>query len=449
MTENENRIAVDSGQLEQMQIIEDSSCCLKVRAVISKVGVYDYSDQAKPGEPRFLLKSAHGLLNATRTARATKITLLDHPTTVMPVITSQEQLFGEISNARDERPFFDRDKIRAVLNFDKHLSPAAFLDKVRAAATRQGPPIDNSIGFFHKLEKTPTGQLVSGKWKDPNTGKEVPYDAIMTDMVIDHVAVGVPIGRCSSAMGCGLGVDSAQLPDTSKLPALRIDAAYPWDQCVSDRMAEGKSEESANRICAAIKNSTVQHASEFSGIKDMRKASELVLLKCAQDKLFAYELDQAAKAFMKADLAANFCAICGTKLEANKCPNEKCAVFDKAVNVLGAAAPVNDKLKNEFVDAKVKGGMTKEEAETLYTELTTPPATGKEGEGAGAPDDKKGEEGAGEGEGEPAKTVNPVEVPTEKLLEEATKELEKAQAVEQTLGSESQAAEIEKRRPKA
>jgi hypothetical protein len=184
----------------------------------------------------------------------------------------------------------------------------------------------------------------------------------------------------------------------------------------------------------------------------MRKASELVLLKCTQDRLFAYELDQAAKAFAKADLAANFCAICGTALENNKCTNAECAVFDKIVNVSGAAAPVNDKLKAEFVDAKVKGGMTKEEAEKLYDELTTPPpAAGKEGEGAGEPEKekKKGEEGAGEEEGEPAKPVNPVDVPTEKLLEEATKELEKARAVEQTLGSESQAAEIEKRRPKS
>lgn len=466
---SENRIAIDSGQLENLQIIEDSPCCLKVKATISKVGVYDYADQATPDGKHLFLKSAVGLLNATRTARATKITLLDHPATELKVITSQSQIFGELDNSKSGRPFFDRNKIRAQLNFDKHVTPDEFIGKVRAAATKTGPPLDVSIGFYHKLDETP------GVWKDPDTGKDFNYDAIMTDMVIDHVAVGVPLGRCSSAMGCGIGVDAAQLPDTSKLPPLKLDAPYPWDQCISDQLAAGYDDDQANRICAAIKNSTVSHASQFSGIKDLRKASALVLLKADKDPLFAYMLDQAAKHFKsdsdyqthmsecvprimkdgkdvkeaftactaewntkqggaQGDVDAKFCAICGTALVDNKCPNKDCALFDKVVNVLGASAPDDKKLKEDFVAAKVKAGMTKEAAEAMFEEITTLPGAQNEPGGKGVP---------------PPPPVKPEDMPTEKLLEEANKVLEKSREVTGTFNEEAQAAAIEARKPKS
>jgi len=169
-------------QLDTLQIVEDSRCCLKVNAVITKEGVYPYPDGRA-------FKSRMELLKATHTARNAKITILDHPDSL--VIMSQKQIHGVV-----EKPFFDRNKMRAQLNFDKSVCPKDFVDSMRKGATSK----DVSIGFYYQPDKTP------GQWEDEK-GTKHPYDYVMRDIVIDHVAVGVLKGRCSFP-DCGIGVDT-------------------------------------------------------------------------------------------------------------------------------------------------------------------------------------------------------------------------------------------------
>jgi hypothetical protein len=193
------KISVDNLKLDSLQIVEDSKCCLKVNAIITKVGVYDYSDFPVHHMGKDLtkaLKSAPELLKATRTARAAKLVVLEHPSSSMPVVTSQGQMKGYV-----EKPFFDRDKIRAQLNFDKQECSEQFIEKVRGAADKSGEPLDVSIGFYHEVDPT------SGVWKNAVTGQDEEYDYVMRNMVIDHVACGVPRGRCSFP-SCGIGVDA-------------------------------------------------------------------------------------------------------------------------------------------------------------------------------------------------------------------------------------------------
>jgi hypothetical protein len=169
---------------EPMQIVEDSNCCLKVHAVIAKEGVYTFPAGPK-GEDKQCLWSRQELLNAARTARAAKIIVNDHPPE--KVITSQHDMYGTV-----EKPFFDRDRIRSILNFDKELCPQNFLEEIRAAAAKTGPPKDVSIGFYYATDETP------GVWHG------IPYDLVMRDMLIDHVAAGVWRGRCTFP-NCGIG----------------------------------------------------------------------------------------------------------------------------------------------------------------------------------------------------------------------------------------------------
>lgn len=178
-------IAYDSLTLEQPRIVEDSKCCLKVNAVITKVGVYPYPDGRA-------LKSKMELLKAANTIRygGAKLTILDHPESL--VVMSQSQVYGGLEN-----PYFERDKIRATLNFDKIRCTPEFIDRIRKAAAGVANPLDVSIGFYYQPDFTP------GTWR----GK--PYDYIMRDIVIDHVAAGVLKGRCSIYDGCGIGVDSS------------------------------------------------------------------------------------------------------------------------------------------------------------------------------------------------------------------------------------------------
>ena len=108
---------------------------------------------------------------------------------------SQKQLFGGVI-----KPYWDRNKIRATLVFDKKFTPEAFLQQVRLAVSGIGKIMENSIGFYYQEDRTP------GRAPDVNTGKMRSYDYVMRDIVIDHVAAGAFTGRCT-APSCGLGLD--------------------------------------------------------------------------------------------------------------------------------------------------------------------------------------------------------------------------------------------------
>jgi len=171
------KIAYESIKADSLRVTDDrQKCCLKVNAVITRVGVYQYPDG-------MAFKSPMELLKATRTARNAKITILDHPDSM--VIMSQKQMYGTV-----ETPFFNRDRIDATLNFDKEVCPPQFLHDVRTGHLK-----DVSIGFYYQPDPTP------GTWNGQH------YDYVMRDIVIDHVAAGVPKGRCTFP-SCGIGVDA-------------------------------------------------------------------------------------------------------------------------------------------------------------------------------------------------------------------------------------------------
>lgn len=180
------KYAWHSFKQDRAKITEDEHS-LQVPSILSKSGVYDYPDGAA-------YKNAVELLRATRTARYAKLTIREHPETL--VIMSQDQIYGGVT-----KPYFDRNKIRATLDFDLKFTPEAFLQQIRLAVSGVGKPMENSIGFYYKEDRTP------GKAPDVNTGKMRRYDYAMLDIVIDHVAAGTFTGRCT-APNCGLGLDT-------------------------------------------------------------------------------------------------------------------------------------------------------------------------------------------------------------------------------------------------
>jgi len=170
------KLAYDNIRFDSVKVVEDNKNYLKVQAVITKEGVYDYPDGRA-------FKCRKELLKAVPSAISAKLTIYDHPDSM--VIMSQDQIYGFI-----EKPYFDNDKIRANLAFNKKVTPPDFLAKIEKGLMR-----DVSIGFYYSPE------FKQGHWN----GKT--YDYIMRDIVIDHVAAGVLRGRCSYP-SCGIGVDS-------------------------------------------------------------------------------------------------------------------------------------------------------------------------------------------------------------------------------------------------
>jgi hypothetical protein len=180
---------------EPLQISEDVTCCLKVNAVIAKEGVYSFP-AGKNGETINCLWSKQELLKATPTARAAKIAINGHPPN--RIVTKQSEMYGVV-----EKPFFDRDRIRAILSYDKLITPPEILEKVRlaAASKERKDATELSIGFYYASDFSP------GNWHGQ------PYDMIMRDMVIDHVATALQPyerGRCKFP-NCGIGVSSEEM----------------------------------------------------------------------------------------------------------------------------------------------------------------------------------------------------------------------------------------------
>ena len=187
------KIGYDTIKLDQALIVQDTKRWLKVNAVISRSGVYQYDDGKA-------FKSKAELLKATRTARYAKLAVGDHPGT--QVVVSQKDLKGGVEN-----PHFDNGKIRGTLAFDKRELPEEIINRIKnAIVSKVG--IDNSIGFYYETDKTP------GIDRNVNSDAEEHYDYIMRDIVIDHVAVVIDPnrqGRCTFPK-CGVGADCLTCP---------------------------------------------------------------------------------------------------------------------------------------------------------------------------------------------------------------------------------------------
>ena len=175
------KIAYDTVRLDAVKIKQNTKRHLKVNAVITAVGVYQYPDGRA-------LKCAPELFKATRTARHAKLMIgKNHPETL--VIMSQHEIGGGVEN-----PSWDggRKRITADLDFDKQYCPADVITDLE-----NGVAQDVSIGFYYQPDFTP------GTWEGQN------YDYVSRDIVIDHVLVcreGTR-GRCSYPT-CGIGVDA-------------------------------------------------------------------------------------------------------------------------------------------------------------------------------------------------------------------------------------------------
>lgn len=76
-----------------------------------------------------------------------------------------------------------------------------------------------------------------------------------------------------------------------KLEEKIFEADYPWDKCIADMKAQGHDEDSANKICAAIKNRTVTHEMQFENCS-ASEAIKKIAEKLKTDKIFAYNISK-------------------------------------------------------------------------------------------------------------------------------------------------------------
>ena len=172
------KIGTSHAEVDASKIVEDSDEFLVVPAIIAREGVFPYPEGKA-------YKPASELKDAAFTAEGAWVVAEKHPDTI--VLTVRNDIKGKVEGAK----FSDEiNGILGNLRFFKAKCDAAFLAEIKTGKRK-----DVSLGFFYDYDATP------GK------GNDEPYDFVQRNILVDHVAAGVPVGRCRSPY-CGIAVDA-------------------------------------------------------------------------------------------------------------------------------------------------------------------------------------------------------------------------------------------------
>jgi len=172
------KIGTSHAEVDASKIVEDTDEFLVVPAIIAREGVFPYPE-GKAYKPAAELKEA------AWTSEGAWIVAEKHPDTV--VLTVRDDIKGKVENSK----FCEKiNGITGNLRFFRAKCDAKFLDEIKSGKRK-----DVSLGFFYDYDATP------GKWNDE------PYDFVQRNILVDHVAAGVPVGRCRSPY-CGIAVDA-------------------------------------------------------------------------------------------------------------------------------------------------------------------------------------------------------------------------------------------------
>ena len=251
MAETSNlSLIIDSLELHTDGMSEKDGI-LSVPATVAKHMIQVYDDLR-------VLKPAEELEAAAMFADGIPITR-DHPNA--GIVTDRAEVLGFLKD-----PTFENDELKGILNI---------ADKDLAADVKDGKLTGLSIGFFCNLDKT-EGAVGDAK-----------YDAIQTDIFLNHVAV-VDEGRCSITDGCGFHTDSKKIdspPDLiGKLDTAIGMATSEWgDNTLKDLLEEIKqmvvSEGSTTGDSAALEKITAE--------RDSLKADLETIIRTEKDALIA------------------------------------------------------------------------------------------------------------------------------------------------------------------
>lgn len=190
------RIGYDQISLDKDVVIDETDDEIIIRdVVIAREIVQPYDID---GEKKLAYKPGDELKTAAWTAERMRITMDQHPLTV--VIDRVDLIHGYmadvhfVKNLKDmktKRPMARG--IRCDLHFFKKQISAQKQEDIKNLKHR-----DVSIGFFYDADETP------GKWNGND------YDFVQRNICIDHLAGPIPKGRCGMPY-CGIGADSNHL----------------------------------------------------------------------------------------------------------------------------------------------------------------------------------------------------------------------------------------------
>ncbi len=257
--------------------MQEKDGILSVKSTVARHMIQDY-DGLK------VLKPAGELEAAAKFADGIPITR-DHPDA--GIVTDRAEVLGFLKN-----PLFENDELTATLEI---------ADKDLAADVKDGKLTGLSIGFFCNLDRT------------EGTVGDAAYDAVQTDIFLNHVAVlADDAGRCSIADGCGFHADTKKIdspPDLiGKLDTAIGMATSEWGSgSLKDLLVEIKdmvvatpagTGDSTPDLIARIDSATL---ARVTAERDSLKETLESIIKTEKDALIA-ELTAAQDAKTKEDL---------------------------------------------------------------------------------------------------------------------------------------------------
>ena len=248
MAETSNlSLIIDSLELHTDGMTEKDGI-LSVPATVAKHMIQDY-DGLK------VLKPAEELEAAAMFADGIPITR-DHPNA--GIVTDRAEVLGFLKD-----PLFENDELKGILEI---------ADKDLAADVKDGKLTGLSIGFFCNLDKT-EGAVGDAK-----------YDAIQTDIFLNHVAV-VDEGRCSITDGCGFHTDSGKKIDSPPDLIGKLDTAIgmadsSYNSALKDLLVEIKQMVTASPPAG-------DSAEKITAERDALKAELETIIRTEKDALIA------------------------------------------------------------------------------------------------------------------------------------------------------------------
>ncbi len=201
-------IGIINGEVDSSIAISETVDELIVPAILTREGVLNYPKGK-------MYRPAQELEQALFTFQNAWVVTEKHPEPLVSIVTNRKDIKGRLTDVRLDADAVDpkarkSPAVRANVHLQKKTLSPKFIEDVKSGARR-----DVSVGFTYDTEEKP------GEWQGEK------YDFVQRNILINHVAVGVPVGRVRAPF-IGLGVDSLEFEQTAdSVPAQTPAAPAP------------------------------------------------------------------------------------------------------------------------------------------------------------------------------------------------------------------------------
>ena len=182
-------IGLINGEVDASKAISETEDELVVPAILAREAVLPY-----PKGKAY--RSAQELQDALFTFNKAWVTAEKHPEPLISIVTDRKrQIKGELTDVHLDSDAVNpagkkSPAVRANVHLYKKSLSKAFIEDVKSGRRR-----DVSVGFTYDTVDKP------GDWQGE------PFDYVQENLLINHVAVGVPVGRMRAPF-IGLGCDA-------------------------------------------------------------------------------------------------------------------------------------------------------------------------------------------------------------------------------------------------